>query len=478
MSESSIVLLTSLEGELRAQAQACLGGPRCTLARDLADLQAASAEILLSFGTSVIVPPDLLRRFRAAYNLHAASPQYPGRDPHHFAVYDRVPRYGATLHVMTERVDAGPIVDVEWFDVPPECSPTDLLRRANEAAITLLRRWGPRLQGGEAPAAAGAPIEWTGTKRTRTDFLAMCQLPSSVSREEFERRANAFNMPGYDNLTVEMHGRTFRIENKNAVTADRTGKSPEADRFTHARYRALLRCGLAAGYCFVDFADLKAQHAATGKFCALRHDCDNDLVAAARIAEIEAEEGVRSTYFVMLRSALYNVLAPTNRALVSRILKCGHWLGLHFDHSVVADKANESIAALVDEERRILSAEFGHSVAVVSFHQPGPAILDNRIKLNCLNTYDRDDMAGVHYTSDSNLVFRGGEPERLFADGTHAKVQILLHPEWWTENPMPLDEKWNCMLLDNIGLMQENLLEREDTFTARRDVVVQASNRI
>ena len=81
-------------------------------------------------------------------------------------------------------------------------------------------------------------------------------------------------------------------------------------------------------------------------------------------------------------------------------------------------------------------------------------------------------MAGVHYTSDSNLVFRGGEPEKLFAEGAHRRIQILLHPEWWTDQPMPLAEKWNLMLANNIELMQESLIQREDTFTARREVLV------
>jgi peptidoglycan/xylan/chitin deacetylase (PgdA/CDA1 family) len=249
-----------------------------------------------------------------------------------------------------------------------------------------------------------------------------------------------------------------------------------ADPFTHARYRALLHSGLTAGFRFVTFADLSEPLAAE-KLCTLRHDCDNDLVAAARIAEIEAEERIPSTYFVMLRSALYNLLAPTNRALVKRILAHGHRLGLHFDASVSVDEPDERITALVDGERRILSEEFGHPVNVVSFHQPSQRILENRIKLNCLNTYDRKDMAGIHYTSDSNLVFRGGEPEWLFAEGAHRKIQILLHPEWWTEEPMPLNEKWNRMLLDNIGLMQESLLQREGTFNSPREIVVRSAAR-
>jgi hypothetical protein len=247
--------------------------------------------------------------------------------------------------------------------------------------------------------------------------------------------------------------------------------------FTHARYRVLIRSGIAGGYRFAGFAELPALRQTEEKRCLLRHDCDNDLVAAALLSEIEAEEGVRSTYFLMLRSAMYNLLAPANRALVSRVLDHGHWLGLHFDASVVAGEPDERIAALVDDERRILAAEFGHTIAVVSFHQPGRRVLDNRIQLNCLNTYDRSDMEGVHYTSDSNLVFRGGDPTALFAEGSHRRIQVLTHPEWWTREPMSLDRKWDQMLLHNIGLMQDSLLRREATYTARRDVSVTSAER-
>lgn len=243
--------------------------------------------------------------------------------------------------------------------------------------------------------------------------------------------------------------------------------------FTHARYRAILRAGRAAGYRFAAFDEIEAARRAQGRACLLHHDCDNDLVAAARMAEIEAEEGVSSTYFVMLRSAMYNLLAPPHTALVRRILALGHRLGLHFDESVVAALPPESVAAEVDRERGLLRTEFGCEVDAVSFHQPGPRILGGEVRLGCVNTYDRGDMEGFHYTSDSNLAFRGGEPTELFASGAHPRLHILIHPEWWTEGATSLSEKWNAMLVDNVEIMQTSLLAREDTFNERRAVRIE-----
>lgn len=208
---NGIVLFTNMGDEDCIRAIKHLGDGLCTVARDLDGLALAGGNTLVCFSHSLIVPPGILERYNGrAYNIHAASPDYPGRDPHHWAAYDGVTRYGATCHVMTERVDEGEIVDAEMFDVLPTDSPFQLLARANEAAFRLLERIGPKLQRGELLIPNG--MRWGGKKRSRVDFRAICRLTPDVSRAEFERIYRAFDGGTYDNLTVEIHGRVFRIE--------------------------------------------------------------------------------------------------------------------------------------------------------------------------------------------------------------------------------------------------------------------------
>lgn len=241
------------------------------------------------------------------------------------------------------------------------------------------------------------------------------------------------------------------------------------DAFTHDDYRDILRSGVAAGYRFAAFTELR-QDAGPSKRCFMRHDCDNDLVAAARMAEIEAEEEVSATHFLMLQSALYNLLAPENLRLAKRIIACGQNIGLHFDASQGARREGSDLWEEVERQRALLSAELHVPVDVVSFHQPDESILSGRLKTACINTYDAQDMAGVYYTSDSNLAFRGGDPRDLFAAGRHHGIQVLIHPEWWTSEPMPLMDKWATMLSNNIDLMQRSLLEREKTYNDKHVV--------
>lgn len=205
-----IVFLTDFDVTAAAQVTPWLGAYQ--LVRSLAELRAAVGTTLFSFSTSIIVPPDVLQRFDgAAYNLHAASPEYPGRDPHHWAVYDGAMRYGATLHQMTPRVDDGPISAVEWFEVGAGTTPVRLLAEANVAALRLLARVAPLL-GRPGMLVPDPALRWTGVKHTRADFLAMCQVPLDISAAELARRICAFDSPNHHNLSVMLHGRRFFLE--------------------------------------------------------------------------------------------------------------------------------------------------------------------------------------------------------------------------------------------------------------------------
>jgi methionyl-tRNA formyltransferase len=181
----------------------------------LDELEAAftqSCNLLLSFGSSVIVPKHILDTpGLIALNVHAASPEFPGRDPHHFAVYYGAKQYGATLHYLTEKVDQGPIVDVELFPVPDGATPAKLLEKANEAGFELIKRFfkGYRNVGA---SISKANVSWGTRVTTRKDFTELCRIDPSMSESEFMRRLKATAMPGYSNLYIDIHGYHFRIE--------------------------------------------------------------------------------------------------------------------------------------------------------------------------------------------------------------------------------------------------------------------------
>jgi hypothetical protein len=61
-------------------------------------------------------------------------------------------------------------------------------------------------------------------------------------------------------------------------------------------------------------------------------------------------------------------------------------------------------------------------------------------------------------------------PSEFFRARRHPRLQLLLHPEWWTAEEMPIEQKWMRMLHNNFALMQGSLLERERAYRQDLDV--------
>ena len=100
--------------------------------------------------------------------------------------------------------------------------------------------------------------------------------------------------------------------------------------FRYDRLASFLR-DLNERYTVTTFADWDG-----GPGIVLRHDVDLDLRPAHRLAELERDCGVRSTFFVLTTCPLYNVLAAPNRAMVAEMAAWGFEIGLHFDPMVWA----------------------------------------------------------------------------------------------------------------------------------------------
>lgn len=234
--------------------------------------------------------------------------------------------------------------------------------------------------------------------------------------------------------------------------------------FIYKYYRSILTSAVENGYEFISFPMLKDRSQMGQRLCLLRHDCDNDLTAAVKMARIEEEMGVRSTYFLMLRSPLYNLLSVPNTKLVWEIIQGGHWIGLHFDELFYRDSAPEQLTDYVERERRTLFYEFNVPIDVVSFHQPSERVLNNQIGLDCINTYDLRNMGKIFYSSDSNMTWKKGCPSKIFRSKKFSRIQLLVHPEWWTGKEMAIKQKWNHMLHHNFELIQLSLIQRENTY--------------
>ena len=211
-------------------------------------------------------------------------------------------------------------------------------------------------------------------------------------------------------------------------------ESQKYGEFTRGHYRELVRLA-GAHYAFARFGE-----AVTGRPSVWwRHDIDVSVHAAARLAEVEAAEGCRATYFLQLRSAFYNVLEAAVVDRVRAIIGCGHDLGLHFDASAYRISGERDLEKHLSFERSILSAAFETEVRAFSFHNPDAATDGFRgpAYAGLINAYSAYFRAEVGYVSDSNGLWRFRPLADVLSDRVHPQLQVLTHPEWWQDEPMP-----------------------------------------
>lgn len=187
-----------------------------TFVSTLAELEAFIAsspavDRLIAFCTAVVVPARILDAIGSlAYNIHPGPPEYPGRYPAPFALYDGARRFGATAHVMLAKVDSGPIVGQATFEIEAGTDLTTLNSRTYKAALKLFIRLCSALVRSTEPLPV-LPISWTGRASTRRDLERLVNVASDISADEFERRHRAFGQMTECSLTLHWHGRRFRL---------------------------------------------------------------------------------------------------------------------------------------------------------------------------------------------------------------------------------------------------------------------------
>jgi hypothetical protein len=149
------------------------------------------------------------------------------------------------------------------------------------------------------------------------------------------------------------------------------------------------------------------------------------------MAVVESELGVRSSYFVLLRSELYNPFAPAGEAALRRIRALGHEVGLHFD-AVQVEGGLAALDAAAERECAMLEDLIEAPVGMISFHRPAKALLGlDRPLAGRAHAYQPRFFSRIGYCSDSRGAFHHGEPLAQPAVAEGRAMQLLTHPIWW-----------------------------------------------
>lgn len=173
------------------------------------------------------------------------------------------------------------------------------------------------------------------------------------------------------------------------------------------------------------------------KFVIMRHDVEFSVPAAVRLAEIDATEGVRSTFF-LLQTSDYNPFEEEEARGIRRILDLGHDIGLHYDAALL-ERLGVDVHRVLLAQIALFEAFFDTTIYAMSSHMPMrsgqtfgvPGVID---------VYDPRFMADIKYLSDSTQQWREGVVTASLSQ--HDRIHLLTHEYIWH----PQGWHWSALL--------------------------------
>jgi len=110
-----------------------------------------SPDLIFSFYYRSMLPMPLLRQAKlGAFNMHGSLlPRFRGRAPLNWAILKGETETGVTLHEMTEKPDAGRIVDQQAVPIGPDENAVEVFHKMTAAAEKVLRRSLPSIVKGK-----------------------------------------------------------------------------------------------------------------------------------------------------------------------------------------------------------------------------------------------------------------------------------------------------------------------------------------
>lgn len=174
---------------------------------------------IIGFSTNVIVPAEILRRINDnAINFHPGPPEYPGYRPTGFALYEGAHQYGVTAHYMAERVDEGPIIAAERFDIPKDGWLIDVVKEAYQRLARLVLTLLPQLIQVNRRLATIDEV-WAEQKTTKAHYDQMRRIAVDIELDELKLRFRCF-----DGIYTDLD----ELSNRPMVSADYSAPTPTA----------------------------------------------------------------------------------------------------------------------------------------------------------------------------------------------------------------------------------------------------------
>ena len=204
------------------------------------------------------------------------------------------------------------------------------------------------------------------------------------------------------------------------------------DYFTLDHYREIVQLAKDQGFQFILHKD---EFVPERKDIIWRHDVEFSLDIALKMAVIEHELGVKTTYFFQIHSEFYNILERYMSDILRDIQLLGHHIGLHFDSHYYYVQDEETLERTIRQDKKYFEAVFGLELDTFSFHETTPFILSCQKDFygDMLNVYSGKIKSNYQYCADSTGFWRYEILDEVLLDPKVQHLQVLTHDAMWSE---------------------------------------------
>ena len=182
-----------------------------------ADVQRWEGEYIFCFRSYFYLRKALLDRASvAAINFHPGPTEYPGSGCLNWALYEGASHYGATAHLMNEKIDNGAILLCRRFPIAPTDNVGSVLPKTHQLTYEIMVEITAGLaQEGAAylaqRIAASASERWRGLARKMVEVDRLQQIEPTCTRDELERIIRATYTPDFP-PEIHLHGYRFLLK--------------------------------------------------------------------------------------------------------------------------------------------------------------------------------------------------------------------------------------------------------------------------
>lgn len=170
-------------------------------------------DYLISFASGYIFKKKFLSNFKKSFNFHPGLPEYRGRDVHHFACLNKEKYHGGTLHLISEKIDAGRILFVHKKKINKQKYYHEYFRKVGIECLKFIfkKKFNSLFK---KKNITFKKVLWGKKLYTRKMFLENLEVKQNISYKQYLHLLKSFHNSKFPSLYIKNKNKKIFLKSK------------------------------------------------------------------------------------------------------------------------------------------------------------------------------------------------------------------------------------------------------------------------